>query len=152
VRSPEIRRAVPDDAPRLTEVAHAAKRHWGYDEELIELWVDDLTVTERFFESHPVHCAVDGSDILGFYALSNDGSTFELEHMWVDPVRIGTGVGRALFEHAVRAVQTLGGAVLRIGSDPNAVGFYEAMGARLVGEVPSKPQGRSLPLLELVIG
>jgi GNAT superfamily N-acetyltransferase len=116
------------------------------------LWVDDLTVTEAFITSHPVHCAVTGSDILGFYALSNDGSTFELEHMWVYPPHIGTGVGRALFEHAVRTVRTLGGAVLRIGSDPNAVGFYRTMGARLVGEVPSKPQGRSLPLLELVIG
>ena len=34
----EIRQAVPDDAPRLTEIAFAAKRHWGYDESLIELW------------------------------------------------------------------------------------------------------------------
>jgi len=33
-----IRQAVPEDAPRLREVARAAKAHWGYDEELVRTW------------------------------------------------------------------------------------------------------------------
>jgi hypothetical protein len=34
-------------------------------------------------------------------------------------------------------------------SDPNAQGFYVKMGAQRVGEVPSRPPGRTLPLLVL---
>jgi hypothetical protein len=37
---------------------------------------------------------------------------------------------------------------LRIEADPNAVGFYRAMGAEQIGEAPSgSVPGRSLPLL-----
>ncbi len=45
-----------------------------------------------------------------------------------------------------------GGATLRIASDPNAEGFYLKMGARRVGETPSQPEGRALPLLLLEVG
>lgn len=147
----EIRAAHPDEAARLTEIAHAAKRHWGYSEDLISLWRADLTVSPEFVASHDVHCAVRNGDILGFYALSHEDDAFELEHMWVDPHDIGRGVGALLFEHAALTVRSQGGSVLHIASDPNAEGFYRKMGALLVGSVPSKPEGRTLPLLTLVI-
>jgi GNAT superfamily N-acetyltransferase len=108
-------------------------------------------VTSGFLARHPVHCAVEGHDLLGFYALANEGGVFELEHMWVDPSSIGRGIGAALFRHAVDTVRALGGSMLRIASDPNATGFYLAMGARRMGDVPSKPEGRTLPMFELMI-
>ena len=40
-----------------------------------------------------------------------------------------------------------------IAADPNAVGFYERAGARVVGEIPSDSiAGRVLPLLVLAVG
>lgn len=148
----QIRRALPSEAARLTEIAFAAKRHWGYDERLIELWADDLTVTPGRLATHPVYCAVSDARIEGFYALTGQGERYELEHMWVDPPRIRSGVGAVLFEHAARTVAALGGSVLLIASDPNAEGFYRKMGAVPAGTVPSKPEGRTLPLLELAVG
>jgi len=142
-----IRSARSEDASTLTAVAHAAKRHWGYPEELIQLWRADLTVTPAFITSHPVYCAVKGSEIVGFYALSREGDTFELEHMWVHPKHMGEGVGASLFEHAINFIRSRGGRILKIASDPNAEGFYHQMGARRVGEIPSRPEGRTLPLL-----
>jgi GNAT superfamily N-acetyltransferase len=62
---------------------------------------------------------------------------------------MGTGAGRRLFRHAVQTARTNGGKRLRIESDPNAEGFYLAMGARPAGRVPAKPQGRTLPVLML---
>ncbi|MGH2760415.1 MAG: GNAT family N-acetyltransferase [Actinomycetota bacterium] len=135
----------------MTAIAHGAKRYWGHDESLISLWRDDLTVTAEFIGSHPVLCAEDEGEIVGFYVLSGADETFELEHMWVHPDNIGRGTGAALFRHAVDTVRELGGSTLRIVSDPNAAGFYLAMGARRVGDAPSRPEGRMLPLLELVI-
>ena len=142
IRSPRA-----DDATRLTSIAHAANRHWRYPDELLRLWDADLSVTGAFIESHPVYCAVAASEVVGFYALSSTAASCELEHMWVEPTHIGTGVGTALFQHAVERVRALGGSALMIASDPNAEGFYRRVGARRIGVVPSTPPGRMLPLL-----
>ena len=148
----EIRRARRADAETLTRLAHAAKRHWKYPEAWIALWADALTVTPDFIERHPVYCAVEGEAIVGFYALTgaeSAGATRELEHMWVAPDRIGGGVGRALLRHAIDRLRADGAVTLRIASDPYAEGFYRRMGARRVADVPSTPEGRTLPLLLL---
>lgn len=142
-----IRKAVPRDAERLTEVAHAAKRHWKYPARWIRLWRDDLTVRPRFISTHAVYCAVRGRELAGFYALSGRAAHFELEHLWVHPAHLGSGVGTRLFAHALKRVRAAGGTSLEIASDPNAQGFYRKMGARPVGFVPSRPRGRRLPLL-----
>lgn len=146
-----IRAAHPTDAPRLTAIAHAAKRYWGYSEELMALWDADLTVSLQFIDDHRVFCAVLDGEIVGFYALSRQGEAFELEHMWVDPQHMGAGVGALLFEHAVQTVRSMGGSVLNIVSDPHAEAFYRRMGASPVGQAPSKIPGRFLPLMSLVI-
>jgi ribosomal protein S18 acetylase RimI-like enzyme len=145
----EIRPARPDDAPALTRVAHAAKRHWRYPEELILQWKDALTVSEDFIAGFPVFCAVVGAEIVGFYALSGDGPTREVEHFWVAPEHIGRGIGTRLFDHLLLTLREARVATVRIASDPHAEGFYRRMGARRVGEVPSVPEGRTLPLLVL---
>jgi GNAT superfamily N-acetyltransferase len=130
----------------LTRIARAAKRFWRYPAPLIRLWRTDLTVTPGFIARHPVYCAMRGSRAVGFYALSGTGAQRELEHMWVSPRHIGTGVGRALFTHLVERLGALGVTRLRVASDPNAEGFYRAMGGRRIGTVASTPAGRYLPL------
>ena len=142
-----VRRARRADAPALTRIAHAAKRHWGYPEEWIRLWAADLTLSAELIAAQPVYAACRGAEIVGLYALSRDGDAFELEHMWVDPAHMGRGFGARLFEHASATARSLGGATLRIASDPHAEGFYRRMGARRVGEVASAPEDRKLPLL-----
>ena len=72
---------------------------------------------------------------------------------FVDPAHLGAGVGRALWAHAIEVSRQLGASRLRIEADPNAGGWYEARGARRVGEAPSGPiPGRMLPLLEVDLG
>jgi ribosomal protein S18 acetylase RimI-like enzyme len=146
-----IRRARASDLPELTRIAHAAKRHWNYSDELITLWRDDLTVTSDDLQDDLVFCAERDGTLAGFYSVSGDGPSREIEHMWVLPEHIGSGIGRALFEHMTAELRAAGVELLRIESDPNAVGFYERMGARRIGDVPATPAGRTLPLLELAI-
>jgi ribosomal protein S18 acetylase RimI-like enzyme len=146
-----IRRARRADAEELTRLAHAAKRYWRYPEKLIRLWKHDLTVTPDFIAGQPVFCAVRGARVVGFYALSESRGACELEHLWVDPAHMGAGVGRLLVTHLVKRLRAMGVTRLHIASDPNAEGFYRKMGARRVGEVPSRPAGRRLPLLLLPV-
>lgn len=156
VRELLIRRALPTEAELLTEIAHAAKRHWGYPEHWIAQWCEALTLTPAMLAEHPVYVAVHGVEIRGFYALEIDGNTCTLEHFWIRPESIGHGVGRALFEHAVRTAAAKGAEMLLIDSDPHAEGFYRCMGAQRVGEVPADMEetARVLPrmLLQLPPG
>jgi GNAT superfamily N-acetyltransferase len=147
----EIVRAEPDDADALTRIAFAAKSYWGYHERWIEQWQEALTITPRFITDNEVYAAVFDEAMGGFYALVERGREVELEHLWVSPEQIGTGIGRALFEHAVRRAAALGAKTLSIEADPNAEGFYRRMGARRVGENVYEIEGhrRELPLLIL---
>ena len=147
----QIRRANPDEAPVLTELAHAAKRHWGYPERWIENWHADLTVTKEFIADNYVFVAVSDNEIVGCCALVLGDSVAELEHMWIKPKRMGDGVGRALFTHLKERAAQLDRCALEISSDPNAEGFYERMGARRIGEVRADIDGqtRVLPRMRL---
>jgi GNAT superfamily N-acetyltransferase len=144
-----IRRARPAEAPALTRIAHAAKRHWRYPEDWIALWRDALTVTPWYVERRPVYCAEAGGALAGFYALVGAAPSPELDHCWVLPPYIGRGIGAQLLAHAAATARAAGATTLRIAADPFAEGFYRRMGARPVGTAPSTPRGRTLPLLAL---
>lgn len=146
-----IRRARPQDADALTAVAQAAKRFWGYPEEWLSLWQSGLTFTPGYVRSCPVYCAEAGHELVGVYGLGNADSVWTMEHLWVRPDVIRQGIGGQLLNHAIKLIRAAGGATLRIESDPNAEGFYLKMGARRIGELPSRPEGRKIPLLEMVI-
>ena len=144
----QIRRARPDQAEVLTEIAHAAKRHWGYPENWIEHWKADLTITPEFIANNEVYFAVSGEEIAGCCAIvfsesPTGGSLAELEHMWIRPEHMGAGVGRALFQHARERATDLNIPVMELSADPNAEGFYERMGAKRIGEVPAEMEGKS---------
>jgi GNAT superfamily N-acetyltransferase len=148
-----IRRARHADATRLTAIAHAAKAHWGYASSELATWRDDLTVTPARLDEDAYCCLDDDlGDTIAFFAVSratsDDGAVIcELEHMWVEPDAMGRGHGAALLRHALRVARDAGARELRIASDPHAEGFYLRMGAVCVGDVPSRPAGRRLPLL-----
>jgi N-acetylglutamate synthase-like GNAT family acetyltransferase len=147
----QIRRAKPDEANLLTAIAHAAKRHWGYPENWIEHWKNDLTITPEFILRHEVYAALAGEEIVGCCALVRDEERAELEHMWIKPEHIGTGVGRALFLYLKERAVHLGLPALEISSDPNAEGFYQRMGAKRIGDVRSEIEGKPRVLPRLTV-
>jgi GNAT superfamily N-acetyltransferase len=145
----QILRARPEDAGTLTGIAFAAKRHWGYPERWMASWSHLLTVEPESIAGQETYIAsVDGSPV-GFYALSCRVDRMCLEHLWVLPRAMRRGVGRALFVHAVGRVRAAGYEVLEMESDPNAVGFYERMGARVAATTVTELEGvpRELPVL-----
>jgi ribosomal protein S18 acetylase RimI-like enzyme len=146
-----IRNAVPEDAPALTRIAHSAKQHWGYPEHWIKHWESDLTISEDFIRNNQVYVAERDDQICGFYALSVHGSQAELEHMWVAPAHIGTGIGKELFLDAMDRSTAMNIRQVDITADPNAAGFYERMGATRTGDVVSEMDGqpRILPRMKI---
>jgi GNAT superfamily N-acetyltransferase len=115
----------------------------------MERWGEILTIAPQFVRDSDVYAAVSGGEPFAFYALTQTGRKLELEHMWVSPGWIGSGVGRLLFEHAMGIAASREAHSVEIEADPNAEGFYLRMGARRVGENAYEIEGhrRVLPLM-----
>jgi GNAT superfamily N-acetyltransferase len=146
-----VQPAEASDAPALTALAHAAKRHWGYPEAWIQRWRDILTITPDYLAAHPCFAAVgERGEILGFAALRVDDRECWIEHLWVLPKAMGQGMGRRLFERGEAEARKAGATVLKVESDPHAEAFYVRMGMHTSGRVPATMDGqaRFLPLME----
>ena len=102
-----IRRAAVEEAAVLTSIALEAKRYWGYPEHWITHWEADLTISPEFVRDNHVYVSEAGGEIRGFYALCVNGDEAELEHMWVTPSCIGSGVGKELFLDAMERAAAL---------------------------------------------
>jgi predicted GNAT family N-acyltransferase len=146
-----IRRSSPEEARTLSEIARGAKQYWGYPEHWLKRWESDLTISEDFIRNNHVYVAERDQQICGFYALCVNGSRAELEHMWVAPAYIGSGVGKELFLDAMDRSTTMNVRQIDITADPNAAGFYERMGATRTGDVVSEMDGepRILPRMTI---
>jgi GNAT superfamily N-acetyltransferase len=147
----KIREANRDEAATLTEIAHEAKRYWGYPEHWIRHWQSDLTILPEFIADNEVFVAEQDAELIGFYALVLNENAAELEHMWVRPAHIGTGVGKQLFYHAMERAAKKKAREVGISSDPNAEPFYLRMGATRTGAVTSEIDGQPRVLPRLTV-
>lgn len=150
--SVEIRNADSAEAARLTEIAFAAKRFWRYPDAWIEIWRDELTIEPDYIANNRVLCAIIDGEIIGWCGLVLEPDCAWIEHCWVDPPAIGRGIGRRLLDRLIEQAHALGAAEIKTIADPNAADFYAKAGFRYVGEHPSAPPGRMLPVLALRLG
>jgi len=148
-----IRSANSGDAETLTWIAISAKRHWNYPKHWMELWIPQLTFSPEYFEVNESWVAEEDTVLIAFYTLQEKDKHAWIENMWVLPVHIGKGIGKLLFDHAVEMARQRGYQLLQLEAEPNAVGFYEKMGMRIIGEHQYELDGqrRSLPLMEMVL-
>ena len=146
-----LERARAEHAKSLTRIAIEAKRHWGYSETWIQIWIPQLTISLEYILANETWLASINDEPSAFYSLKLDGGTWWLNHLWVRPGAMGQGVGATLFRHARRRARLAGASVLRVESDPHAQSFYEKMGAVKVGEHRGEVDGqlRVLPIMEI---
>jgi GNAT superfamily N-acetyltransferase len=148
-----IRAARADELEKLGELAFRSKAHWGYDDAFMAACRGEFLFAPAELRTTEVAVAeIDGAPA-GLAQLEVDGDASELLKLFIEPDRIGTGVGRALFAWAVARAQAGGASAMRIESDPFAEPFYLKMGARRTGTAPSASiPGRKLPLLSYDLG
>ena len=84
--------------------------------------------------------------VLGFAGVDGD----KLEMLFIDPAMRGQGIGRALLAFAT---EELGARRLDVNEqNPQARGFYEHCGWRIVGRSETDSQGDPYPLLHMEYG
>ena len=101
-----LRPATVADAPSLTEVVRAAYAHYvprlgGLPRPM----TDDYAEVVR---THQVVVAERGGRIVGLVVLGVSDEGFFVDNVAVDPSNQGTGVGKALLEHAESAARKAG--------------------------------------------
>lgn len=144
-----IRFAKPHEAEELTQLAFLSKAHWGYSPEWIELWREDLTVTPELIQNSIAFVAELNGEIMGFWCRSaNESSEPSQGLLFIHPDHMGKGVGKLLFKAVKEDALKRGIHFFTIEADPNAVPFYEKMGAEKIGEKESSViPGRKIPIL-----
>ncbi|HEX2126909.1 MAG TPA: GNAT family N-acetyltransferase [Thermoleophilaceae bacterium] len=93
-----LRPATVSDVPRLTELVRVAYGHYverlgGPPRPMTDDYADVL-------RRHSVTVAERGGDVVGLIVLGVDDEGFYVDNVAVDPSHQGSGVGRALLEHA----------------------------------------------------
>jgi N-acetylglutamate synthase-like GNAT family acetyltransferase len=145
-----LRPAHQDELAELTQLCLRAKAVWGYDEAFMRACRAELTLTAADIKTSQVQVAQRDAGVVGVAQIVSRGALAELAKLFVEPTCLHGGVGRALLTWAVDTARRNGARTMIIESDPDAVGFYQRMGAIRDGEVASASiPGRMLPRLRL---
>jgi hypothetical protein len=137
-----LRRARPDEASMLSELALAAKEFWGYDQAFIESCRAELSFSPDDVARRHFVVADLGGMVAGFYSLDGQPPAGELGNMWVRPGEIGTGLGRVMWHDAMAAAAAAGFEYLEISAEPDAEGWHAPAGRRACGPRPLAQDGQ----------
>lgn len=151
-----IREAVPADARAIAEI-HVRSWQAAYRGQLTDDYLDGLSVDDRLeqhrrsLEEPPAEWRTwitqDGARVVGFAVTgpSQDADaterTGEVYAIYLEPDRVGTGAGRALFEHAVGDLRERGFEAVTLWvleTNDRARRFYEVAGWEHDGTVTSE--------------
>lgn len=133
------------DADTLTQIAIESKASWGYSQEQIDNWKEDLTITLERLNKWEFYKFVNGDEILGFSGLSFVSQQSVLEFLFISPKFMRKKIGKQLLDHALYRAKQKECMSMLVLSDPNAQSFYEKYGFKKFREEESSIPGRFLP-------
>jgi GNAT superfamily N-acetyltransferase len=142
-----IRDARPDDGERLREIAVAAKAHWGYELARVVSWAAQGDFSAAGLRAKHAFVAEEDGRVVGWAGVIPRGEAAWLDDLWIEPAAMRRGIGTALFEHAAAFARARGAARLEWEAEPNAVGFYERLGARHLRDSEPSEWGRILSVM-----
>ena len=132
-----IRPALADETAILSKIAASSEAHWGYDDIFMNQFRTLYAVDPDFINENPTFVYIRDNQIIGFYSLNLKGRFCELEFMYVKPEVIGKGIGAILWHHMIKQCKKNEIEMITLVTSPQARGFYEKMGAKHSGDVPS---------------
>lgn len=127
------------DCDYLTDLAMDSNASYNYRTVSDCVAREVLMMKREYFDKGAVMVMKSDDQIIGFFSLSPLNFKDELTHLFLRPSFIGKGFGRILFQKAMQvAKETLLWQSLQWESDPFAAGFYQSMGAVLIGSNPCR--------------
>jgi ribosomal protein S18 acetylase RimI-like enzyme len=125
-----------------------SKQSWGYSDEFMHRVAGDMLVTEQDIATHHSMVAeIDGA-IAAYLLVRANGEEAYVRDLFVHPQHFRRGLGRMLFDEAVRYAQANAASRITLTADPNAQPFYERLGFECIGtEASIVGDGRTLPVM-----
>ncbi|KYG81783.1 GNAT family N-acetyltransferase [Roseivirga echinicomitans] len=146
MNSAHIFKAQIEDIDTLNRISFHSKQHWGYPDELMELWKEDLLLTKIEFEIQHIYKLVLEEKIIGFCAIQELNEAYDVTNLWIAPAHIGHGFGKLLLSFCIKKVVVSNKPII-VEADPNAEAFYANQGFVTYAQKESLPKGRFLPLM-----
>lgn len=143
--------ATADDIEELSAVAIRSKRHWGYSKEAMELWNQNLTITEDFINSHTVIKATLEDEIVGFFALEEIKPTTRIAQYWVDTPFMRKGYGSVMYDYLRNYLKNRNVEKVTLVMDPNGMAFFEKKGAKILNKIEHKVKNKFLYIVEIPV-
>ncbi|MFT6828180.1 MAG: ribosomal-protein-alanine N-acetyltransferase [Roseivirga sp.] len=141
----QIEKAQLEDLATLNRIIWEAKQHWGYPDEWMEMWRDELTLQPSDLALQQIY-VIKSTEIMGLCAIKEEADHYEIAHLWIDPKHMKEGLGRQLLKTSL-ALTALNNKPILVEADPNAEAFYQSQGFTTYGKKASQIEGRFLPLM-----
>jgi predicted N-acetyltransferase YhbS len=134
-----IRSARPSEREALEDLQRRSSLHWPMYREQLAGQPDVIELPGEQISAGLVRVAEQSGLVVGFAVLlERSADACELDGLFVEPDRMGTGVGRRLVEDAKRIARERGATRIDVSANPQAVGFYERVGFVSVGEAQTQ--------------
>ena len=146
----EIKKASVNDNEILTKITKKSKAYWGYSEEQISLWDNNLTISKEYIESNSVFTLVNDDKVVGYYSyIIKEEKNVILDNLFILPEYIGKGFGKYLMNDFLTRMKNEKFKKITLDSEPNAENFYLKIGFKKVGEFETSIKNRFMPIMEL---
>ncbi|WP_439478990.1 GNAT family N-acetyltransferase [Chryseobacterium aquaticum] len=140
----------PEDDKILTEITKKSKAHWGYSDEQIEKWSQDLMITKDYIKKSEVYKLSLNDKIIAYYSYLNiNENTVKLDNLFVVPEEMRKGYGKMLMNDCINKTKKEKTAKIILEADPNAEKFYEGFGFLKISQIETSIKNRFLPVMEL---
>ena len=147
----QFKRAKPNDSELLSETAFKSKKIWNYSDEQMNLWTNELTITDSYIKRNKVFKIFDSKNFLGFCSLVYKEKHIEIDHFWLLPENIGKEYGKKTFDFIKETAKESSSNIIRVYAEPNSNGFYRRMGGKIIQRKESKIKGRFLNVYEFEV-
>lgn len=146
----KIIKANPDDDKILTEITKKSKAHWGYSDEQMEKWSQDLMISKDYIKKSEVYKLSLNDKIIAYYSYLNiNENTVKLDNLFVVPEEMRKGYGKMLMNDCINKTKKEKTAKIILEADPNAEKFYEGFGFLKISQIETSIKNRFLPVMEL---
>ena len=146
----KIEKAIPNDNYILTELTKKSKAFWGYSEQQILKWNDNLTISKVYIENNNTFKLSIENKIIGYYSyIIYEENFVKLDNLFLLPSFIGKGFGNILINDFLKRIKQEGFEKIVLNSEPNAERFYLKFGFIKIGETETSIKNRFMPIMEM---
>lgn len=148
--SGEIKEAEPQDHHILTHLTRLSKAYWGYSNDQLLMWSEDLRINNTYIETNNVYKLILCDEVIGYYSYINESEGLViLDNMFILPRYIGKGFGKHLMIDFLNRMNKTDVKKIKLFSEPKAEDFYQKFGFISIEYKESSIKGRFLPTMEL---